>query len=174
MADVLFHSPSCRAPEMQVRKTDAVPKADPAERAAYDELQCYTLGRGDEAFVHQHVVDAWTAQHADAETKPIALAFALIGLYLHLERGFSGRQVQRAHMALARRKRAWPSFVLPKERGSVTAIQVIAATPGPERDRAIDAWCASVWETFRESRQAVAELLEQHGIGRGTFGLRFS
>ena len=135
------------------------------ERAAYDELQCYTLARGDEAFCHQHVVDAWIAQHADGGTKPIALTFALVGLYLHVERGFSGRQVQAAHMALARHERSWPSFALPRERGSVTARQVMAAAAGPERDRAIDAWCASVWEAFRESREAVSELLELHGIG---------
>lgn len=104
------------------------------------------------------------AQHADERTKPIGLTFALVGLYLHVERGFSGREVQRAHMSLGRRKRTWPSFELPRERGSVTARQVMAAAPGPERDRAIDAWCASVWEAFGESRQAVAALLERHGI----------
>jgi len=135
-----------------------------SEQEAYDELQGYTLAHGDPAFVHQHVVDAWAAQHADERTKPIGLTFALVGLYLHLERGFSGRQVQRAHMALARHKRAWPTFGLPQVRGSITATHVIAAPAGPERDRAIDAWCASVWGAFRESHRAVAELLEQHGI----------
>jgi hypothetical protein len=32
---------------------------------------------------HRHVVDAFTAQHADEQTKPIAVTFALVGLYLH-------------------------------------------------------------------------------------------
>ncbi len=134
------------------------------ERKAYDELQCYTLGHGGPMFIHQHVVDAWAAQHADERTKPIGLAFALIGLYLHVERGFSGRQVQQVHMKLGRRKQAWPSFPLPSERGSVTAIQVMAVPAGPERDKAIDSWCASVWETFNDSHRAVAELLKHHGI----------
>lgn len=136
-----------------------------AEQAAYDELQCYTLAHGGEAFIHQHVVDAWTAQHADERTKPIALTFALVGLHLHLARGFSGRQVQREHMALARRRHGWPSFPLPRDRGAVTARLVVAASPGPDRDRAIDAWCGSVWEAFRDSHQRVASLLEQHGVG---------
>jgi Family of unknown function (DUF5946) len=136
----------------------------PAERDAYDELQCYTLAHGGSAFIHQHVVDAWTAQHSDAATKPIALTFALVGLCLHLERGFSGRQVQRAHMALARHRGDWPSFPLPDDRGSVTASQVMSAPAGPERDGAIDAWCASVWNAFRLSHHAVAALLKQHGI----------
>lgn len=136
----------------------------PSERDAYDELQCYTLAHGDRAFIHQHVVDAWAAQHADERTKPIALTFALVGLYLHVEKGFSGRQVQRAHIGLAQHKRNWPSFALPHERGCVTASHVVATPAGPERDQAIDAWCASVWDAFGETHQAVAELLEQHGI----------
>ncbi len=148
---------------MRRKPADASAEAS-SEQRAYDELQCYTLAHGDPAFVHQYVVDAWTAQHADERTKPIGLTFALVGLFLHVERGFSGRQVQRAHMALARRKSIWPSFALPPERGAMTASQVMASPAGPERDRAIDAWCASVWHAFRGSRPAVAELLERDGI----------
>jgi hypothetical protein len=141
-----------------------IPAEQLAEEHAYEELQCYTLARGDLTFIHQHVVDAWAAQHADSLTKPIGLAFALVGLYLHVERGFTGRQVQRVHMLLSRRGRDWPSFPLPRERGSVTAVEVMAAPDGPERDRAINAWCASVWNAFRESHGAVNELLERHGV----------
>ena len=61
-----------------------------ADRAAYDELASYTLIHGDPAFIHQHVVDAFGAQHATDHSKPIGVAFALIGLYLHVERGRSG------------------------------------------------------------------------------------
>ena len=135
-----------------------------SESDAYDELRGYTLGLRDERFLHQHVVDAWMAQHADERTKPIGLTFALVGLSLHVQRGFSGRQVQRAHMFLARSKRTWPSFPLPEKRGSMTAAEVIAAEPGPERNRAIHAWCVSVWESYRESHEAVAELLKFHGV----------
>jgi hypothetical protein len=38
------------------------------------------------------------------------------------------------------------------------------AAAGPERDAAIDAWCASVWRAFAESHAIVAELLRQHRI----------
>lgn len=137
---------------------------DAAERAAYDDLQCYTLTHGDPAFIHQHVVDAWAAQHATEATKPIAITFALVGLCLHLERGFTGREAQRAHMALGRRKHRWPALPLPRERGAVTAATVMEAPPGPERDRAIDAWCASVWTAYADCHEAVAALLRQHGI----------
>ncbi len=140
-------------------------EASSTESSAYQELQAYTVSLRDPEFIHQYVVDAWAAQHADEATKPIALTFALLGLELHLEQGFSGREVQRVHVLLGRRKHDWPPFALPAERGAVTAIQVMAAPAGAERKRAIDAWCASVWAAYHETHQAVADLLAAHGIG---------
>lgn len=89
-------------------------EAPPGEQERYDELRSYTLAHADPAFVHQYVVDAWAAQHADASKKPITVAFALAGLCLHLEQGYHGREVQNAHMRLAQRKQAWPTFALPE------------------------------------------------------------
>lgn len=132
--------------------------SDAGEQAAYDELQCYSLAHPAATFIHQYVVDAWAAQHAGPAGKPVGLAFALIGLYLHLERGLTGREVQRAHMALARRRRVWPAFELPAERRRMTAIDVLAAPAGEARDAAIEAWCASVWAAFRNSHGDVARL----------------
>jgi hypothetical protein len=131
------------------------------EQDAYDELQCYTLAHGDATFIHQHVVDAFTAQRANAQTKPIALSFALIGLYLHVEKQFSGKQVQRVHMDLARQKRRWPAFPLPQTRGSMSAVDVMASPEGRERDQAIHAWCKSVWQVFGECQPSVRALLNQ-------------
>lgn len=131
---------------------------------AYHELCAYTLAHGDSAFIHQHVVDAWAAQTADDAAKPIGVTFSLAGLYLHVERGFSGREVQRAHMTLAKKKEAWPRFDLPAARGAVTAADVMRAPAGPSRDAAIHAWCESVWDACRGSRDAIVSLLERHGI----------
>lgn len=142
------------------RVTDAA-AIDAAEREAYDRLRFDTLSRGDTAFVHQHVVDAWTAQHADASIKPIAVAFALIGLCLHIERGFTGREVQLAHVELARRRKDWPAFDLPARRGEITVRDVLLAEGRDERDVAIDEWCASVWSAYAASQRAVRELLEK-------------
>jgi hypothetical protein len=136
----------------------------PSESDLYHELCAYTLAHAGASFIHQHVVDAFTAQHADERTKPIGLTFALVGLYLHVEKDFSGKQVQRAHMELARHKQPWPTFVLPRDRGSISVAGVMSAPAGPERDSAIDAWCASVWSAFRENQPAIAELLRQRGI----------
>jgi hypothetical protein len=131
---------------------------------AYHELCCYTLAHRDRSFIHQHAVDAFAAQHADERTKPIKLTFALVGLYLYVERQFSGKQVQRVHMGLARHKRPWPAIALPSDRGRITVADVLGVPAGPERDRAIRAWCASVWEAFRDCRPTVAELLRACGI----------
>lgn len=134
------------------------------DEAAYQELQAYTLTRGDAEFLHQHVVDAGTAQQATVETKPIALTFALMGLYLHVVHGWTGRQVQRGHMALARSRQAWPSLHLPDARGTIGPMDVMAAAPGPDRDAAIRAWCADVWAAYDANRYALHAWLAERGI----------
>jgi hypothetical protein len=134
-----------------------------AERAAQDELSIYTQTHGDPSFIHQLVVDAFAAQHPTPTSNRIGVAFALIGLYLHLERGNTGREVQRAHVRLARKRRLWPAFDPPPERGALTAIDVMRSPPGPERDQAIEDWCASVWEAWHASHRRVAALLEELG-----------
>jgi hypothetical protein len=61
---------------------------------AYQELAAYTLGLHDAAFIHQHIVDAYAVHVAMPTDKPIRIAQALVGLYLHVEHGLTGRQVQ--------------------------------------------------------------------------------
>ena len=132
---------------------------------AYDELCAYTLSQRDPSFIHQHVLDAFAAQNATDASKPIAITFALVGLYLHVEKGFSGRQVQRVHTLLARRKREWPRFTLPADRGEMTVLDVMQLAEGRERDRAIHEWCATVWTAFAVNRHQIMSLLEEYGIG---------
>ncbi|HTT57528.1 MAG TPA: DUF5946 family protein [Opitutaceae bacterium] len=131
---------------------------------AFDQLCAYTLTHGGRAFIHQYVVDAYAAQTAEARTKPIKLTFALVGLHLLCEKQFSGRQVQRVHMVLARRGRRWPAFPLPRDRGAITATDVLAVSAGSPRDAAIHAWCGSVWAAYGDCHRAVVELLRAHGF----------
>jgi hypothetical protein len=100
----------------------------------------------------------------DEVYKPIGVVFGLAGLYLHVERQFSGHEVQRAHMLLGRRKREWPSVHLPEDRGSMTVAHVLAASAGTERDRAIDDWCRSVWTAFSGNRQTIIALLREYQV----------
>ena len=133
---------------------------DPEVEARYHELCAYTLSLRDAAFVHQHVVDAHAVQTADEHTKPIAVLFGLVGLHLHVDRGWDGRRVQGAHQRLAARRREWPRFTLPASRTSITAADALAAAPGEERLAAIDAWCAAVWRDWSASHARIREYVE--------------
>jgi len=125
----------------------------------YHELCYYTLAQPREEFMHQYVVDAYGAQTATASDKPIRLVFALVGLYLHVELGCNGRQVQRIHTQLAQRKPSLPQINVPASRGTVSVTDVLSAAPGPERDRKIEDWCKSVWAAYSHNRNAIVGLL---------------
>ena len=132
----------------------------------YNELAFYTLAHPAPSFIHQHVVDAYAAQHATEATKPITIVFALVGLYLYLEKNFSGRQVQKAHMQLAKFRKTWTRPSLPAAFGSVVISDVTAAPAGEPRDAQIRAWCVSVWAAWRESHTEIAALVrDELGIG---------
>ena len=126
-----------------------------------DALYAYTLAHTGVGFVHQHVVDAMAAQDADDATTPRQLIFALVGLYLHVERHESGRYVQRVHAALAQQRVSLPAIALPVDRGAITAADVLATAAGPERDAMISTWCASVWSAYASARLQIVGLVER-------------
>jgi hypothetical protein len=129
---------------------------------AYDELYVYTMGRP--GFILQHVVDAFSVQTATKDNKPIGVIFGLVGLYLYVEKQFFGRQVQEVHRKLGEKKRDWPKINFPEDRGTLTVIDVMATCEGEERDKAIRAWCGSVWHAFGANRQMIIDLLKQYDI----------
>ena len=132
----------------------------------YNELAHYTLSHPDPSFLHQHVVDAYAAQYADEGTRTIQIVFALVGLYLYLEKGFSGRMVQKAHMQLAKRRRNWERPALPASRGAIGIVDVLAAAPGEPRDLLIGEWCLSGWTAWSAGRDQVVSLVQNElGIG---------
>ncbi len=98
---------------------------------------------------------------ADENTKPIKMTFALIGLYLFLEKGFSGKEVQSAHVQLARKRKRWPRFEPPQRRGDIIVSDVLETPPGAERDAMIDKWRASVWEAYDASHKEVEDLVHK-------------
>ena len=137
--------------------------------ALYHALSVQTLSDRDPTFPHQLAVDAYAAQHAGTAPKPITTAFALIGLYFVNERGFTGRQAQRAHMFLGRRRQEWPRFDPPADVGVVTVADVLAAGDAG-RNTALRRWAASVWAAWRDQHERVVELVrerfDQPGGGR--------
>ena len=141
---------------------------NPKMNASYEcqrlchELSLYTLSHGDAFFLHQVAVDAYAAQHAGPASKPITVAFALIGLCLLLERDYTGKAVQRAHMRFAKRSKQWPSFDPPARRGNVTVADVLRAVPGSQRDTAIMRWATSAWAAWEQAHPAVRSLIDRY------------
>ena len=132
-----------------------------SDQDLYNELAYYTLDHPDKIyFIHQHVVDAYTAQHAYDKTKPIAIIFALAGLYLYIEKKCTGKQVQRAHIRLSKNKKELPAVKLPEQRGEILISNVLETPPGIQRDIMIKQWCNSVWQAFEESHDIIASLVK--------------
>jgi hypothetical protein len=130
----------------------------------FHELSYYTTSHPSPSFIHQHVVDAFAAQTADEDTKPIKITFALLGLYLFLEKDFTGRQVQLTHMKIAKVKDNvdWPKIIYPEDKGSITISDVLQSTPGEERDLMIKKWCLSVWEAYSDSHLQIVDFLNKY------------
>jgi len=126
-----------------------------------DELTYYTLAHADPAFIHQHLVDAYAAQHLRLSKSTIGAAFALAGLYLAVERGFTGRQVQKMHMLMASKSKHWPRFVPPADVGPLTVADVVAVQPGAGRDQELMRWCASVWAAWSPEQGRVKEMVDR-------------
>lgn len=126
----------------------------------FHELSYYTLSHQGKEFIHQHAVDAFTAQHATENTKPIALYFALAGLYLYLEKNYTGKQVQNAHVQMSNQTKKFPAFNLPSFRGDITVEDVMACAPGNDRNTQIRKWCESVWDAYRNEREKVISFTE--------------
>jgi len=126
-----------------------------------NEVTYYTLAHGDPTFIHQHLVDAYRAQHLRQSPSTIGAAFALAGLYLAAERGFNGRQVQQMHVRMARTSKRWPRFDPPEEVGPLTVADVLAVEPGPRRDEKLMEWCAGVWNAWSSEHGRVREMVDR-------------
>jgi len=148
--------PGCR-----VRLPDMHPDPDIRLNASgecwqvFSYLQCYTVSKQDPGFIHQHVVDAYTAQHAGGLTRPIAVAFGLIGLHLALEKGYTGREVQKAHMKIAKIKKDWPFLEPPVRSAVLTVTDVLREETERQKDAMIRKWMEAIWEIWEDRHQWV-------------------
>jgi hypothetical protein len=136
---------------------------------ALSELSAYTLSHGDPEFIHQHVVDAYGAAHAGFQgsvrkqptASNVGLAFSLLGLYLACEKGYTGRQVQLAHIGLARWRKQYPKPDASPGRASVTVVDVMGAAPGEDRDRMLKQWARAVWASWKPAHQWTRALWDE-------------
>jgi hypothetical protein len=127
----------------------------------YYELTYWTLARQDSRFIHQHAVDAYEAQHAGGNIRPITAVFGLIGLYLALEKGYTGRQVQLAHMKIASRRKDWPQLEPPARKAGLTVMDVLQAETDAEKEKMLMNWVESVWEIWENRHEWIREITEK-------------
>jgi hypothetical protein len=82
----------------------------------------------------------------------------LAGLYLLIEKKYSGRQVQLAHIEMSKKSKIFDTIILPVNRGKITIKEVIETPEGIERDEMIHQWCISVWDAYTSEQNKVITL----------------
>lgn len=127
----------------------------------YHELAFYTLSLQDKDFIHQHFIDAYGAQNANDQSKPIALFFSLAGLYLLVKKNYSGRQVQKAHQVMASKTKQFIKISLPENRGGITIEDVLNEPAGDARNLRIKDWCKSVWAAYAQQHKQIIEATDK-------------
>jgi hypothetical protein len=94
--------------------------------------------------------------------KPISISFSLIGLYLVCERGYNGRQVQLAHMTLAKKSKEWPRFNPPPMTGTMTVSDVVNGIDGENYRNRIRDWAALVWKAWCDQHSLITDLVKRY------------
>jgi len=126
----------------------------------YNQLAFYTLAHKGEDFIHQHIVDAFAIQTANEKTKPIKLVYALAGIYLHVVKKYTGKQVQIAHIKMSNKSKVFPPIFLPTNRGKISINDVLKITDPYERDKQIHNWCASIWDALPDQHELIIHITE--------------
>jgi hypothetical protein len=127
----------------------------------YWEVSAYTLSLTDKFFLHQYIVDAYAASHVDTHTKPMKIYFSLLGLYLALEKQYTGREVQLAHMQLGKEKKVWPPYKLPTHYATLT-IKDIYETHNAKKATIIYRWMREVWDLWGSTHDEVKEVCAKY------------
>ena len=127
----------------------------------FGQLTAYNLQQSSDDFGHQVAVDSYAAQHPGPPAKRVTLWFALAGLYLALEEGWTGRQVQVAHQRLARLDKVGPDLDHPVVPRGMTVGDVMAANAGDDRNTALINWARVVWKAWSPCHSVIAASLPQ-------------
>lgn len=129
--------------------------------AKYHELSIYTLQLRDTEFIHQLIVDAYAAQHASKNMPHVTATFALIGLYLVCNHGYTGKQAQRAHMILANKTKDWPQFLPDCRKAELTVVDVLDCSDDIKKEM-IRKWAKAVWDSWEHQHARVKELVDKY------------
>lgn len=138
--------------------------ASPECRALYGEVVGYEVTEPARLNPwHQVCVDAYGAQHVGPDSQARGVAFALNGLYLVFERGFTGTQAREAHGYLANTVEpgSWPAFEPPDAVGGVTVFDVAMAGSPDEHIARVQEWGRAAWAAWRHVHAEVAEMTDR-------------
>ncbi|MEC5146370.1 DUF5946 family protein [Chitinophaga sp. 212800010-3] len=156
MSDNKIICPGCKLhlPEQQLAPSERYNASGECQEL-FNELSGRTFSFRDPDFHHQLAVDAYGAQHSGGISRGITTAYALIGLYLTLECGYTGKQVQHIHSIIA--KQSWTAPALPVQAGTVTVQEVLKATTEDGLYAAMKKWGQSVWDSWAAHHAWVKE-----------------
>ena len=128
----------------------------------YWQLSALTLSLDDPDFPHQLGVDSYAAQHSGLNVKPITTVFALVGLYLTFEKGYTGRAVQLAHVKLGRKHINWPRFQAPDAKADVTVRDVLQRITASNYNEQLQRWGHSVWAIWQSDHAKISNLVNSY------------
>ena len=80
---------------------------------------------------------------------------------MFVEKNYTGKQVQDAHIQMSKKPREYGKIILPANRDSITVRHVLDTSPGIGRDSMIRAWCISVWAAFSNQHDKIISLTEK-------------
>lgn len=145
-----------------------VPEVDasPACTLVHGELLGFQVQHPVMLRYHQLTADTYTAQHAGGPTPLLRVGYALTGLWLSIEHGFSGEDVRSIHRRMGRPTAAWPIFDPPRPpQRWLTGIDVADAGVRQRSERghakAVAAWAESVWETWLREQPGTDDAVER-------------
>jgi hypothetical protein len=128
----------------------------------YWEFSNFTLSVRDQNFPHQLAVDTYAAQHYGAKMKPVTITFALIGLHLAFERGYTGREVQDAHVLLGKLHERWPGFTVTRKADEVNGSNVLQNISKDNYGQLLAKWGKSVWDSWKPEHENVRKLVDRY------------
>ncbi|MGB7859193.1 MAG: DUF5946 family protein, partial [Acidimicrobiia bacterium] len=92
----------------------------------------------------------------------LGVAFALIGLRLSLDDGWSGNQVRDVHRSLAAMALDWPEFAVPEQPATMTIFDVALADSEEAHADLVTRWAGAVWASWRARHDDIETLISQY------------
>lgn len=151
----------CPGCGLRLLKSDSLPEKKFNSSKECWELFCQLSAltpNYDEEFIHQMAIDTYEAQHGGGDTKNIAVVFGLVGLYLSLEKNYSGRQVQKAHMILGEKNKEWPKLEPPTFNWEYTVKDVLDSSLEKGLKEEIRKWAEVTWRGWGEQQKTIEDI----------------